>query len=148
MLFFAEQAEEPYSNAEVLMKNQLFIRILYLAAATGLVLTAFYMLDVVLLFVGVRRDQSSFFPSSNSRGEARIKKAATRKINKLLINADALHYDETERDDVRHSTSLNVPKQSRVSCAMLNYAIRGQDSEEVGVLVDVDDVTQWKAFQY
>lgn len=104
-------------------------------------MTLYYAADLALLFIyGNNKPQGNYwFTSSNTLGEARLKKAATRKLNKMILNAHELNNFDSKLSD---STSLQKKTSSRVlqtndvvDQTMLNYVLNGQTYEAAGGLM-------------
>ena len=99
---------------------------------TGLFLAALYFL--ALLGVLIYGSGATWLTPSSTQGEARLKQAATRKMNKLISNAHGLHEaigSETANALVRADSVSNQAltgsassSLSTVDKTMLNYVLR------------------------
>jgi hypothetical protein len=77
--------------------------------------------------------------TSNTFGEARSKKSAIRKINRMLLNACDMHSSDDGLDSAAvlpaTSFALSITNRPAVDRTMLNYVLRGQKLEDAGGLL-------------
>ena len=129
---YIDRAEKPYNVVMTVATSRFFRPTLQLTMAVGVVLAGFYFVNLVTV---VNKKMEALFRTSNTRGEARLKRAATRKMNSVLLNAHLLH-DHTRRkpttSDPRQletTTSISLSN-GMVDQAMLNYVLQGDRVEE------------------
>jgi hypothetical protein len=127
---YRAESEEPYDDAEQRVNQAYFIFYLYITLGAGLLLATYYLMCLIApLFKGI--GQSLFVPS-NTIGEFRIKKAATRKINTMLINACKLHDDSEPNNQGIIDSHSSARNGTFTDETMLNFVFRGNRSERAG----------------
>ena len=138
---FIQNATEPYNGAEERANRQFFSQLTYATASVGLLLVLAYIVQFLLTLTEhcQRRGRVHWlWLTSNTFGEARSKKSAIRKINRMLLNACDMHTfdDDVDAPAVNHPTSfaLSITNRPAVDRTMLNYVLRGQRLEDTGGL--------------
>jgi hypothetical protein len=132
---YINKSEEPYDNAEGRMNDQYFQLLLDITLVTGLVLAGYFFINLLVrIFNGTG---SFWFTPSNTQGEARLKKAATRKMNTALLNAHELHSridEQSSRSSTlsRRGVSSSMSSSSASDQTMLNFVLKGQKMESAG----------------
>jgi hypothetical protein len=127
----------PYNDAEERTFKLFWQPFKNLTLGVGLFLTLIFAwrLLVVLLF-NRGNDFSGRFKSltisSHLRGEYRLKQAASRKLNRMMVNAHSLHQADTAPDK---SVRASIGDNTFADRAMLNYVLKGQRVEKTGGIV-------------
>ena len=138
--FYIENSKEPYSDGEERANSAFFVYYLYITLATGLALFLYFFFNFLIT---ARYGSNSFVVTpSNLQGEARLKRAATKKLNKMITNAHSLHDGlEATKDcgvstralrSVEQATSGSVGSLSAADKTLLNFVLKGQTVEQVG----------------
>lgn len=139
---FEDRITEPFNPAEERVSEQFWNQLQLLPLVSGLVLAGLFVLQLVasVAYLSSNRLKVVMEPwvvSSNTRGEGRVKRAATRKINKLISNAYALHAladgardGSSEIDNVETTTRSAAPDKT-----MLNFVLYGEKRVPTGGLV-------------
>jgi hypothetical protein len=102
---------------------------------TGLLLAAYYFIRLVTVLIN--GNGAFWLTPSNTQGEARLKRAATRKINTALLNAHNLH-DHTAEQSSRASTlsergvASNMTSNPLADQVTLQFVLNGQKMENAG----------------
>jgi len=108
-----------------------------IALATGCLLVAVYIKEFLVSLVrttvkDVPRWLRAMVLTSNTKGEYRLKQAAARKINIMLMNAAILHAPSLPSDlEVKESKSTRDPV-AGADQTMLNFVLRGRKYELAG----------------
>jgi hypothetical protein len=137
---YRADTEEPYDDAEQRVNQAYFIFYLYITLGAGVVLATYYLICLFAhLFKGI--GQSLFIPS-NTVGEFRIKKAATRKVNTMLMNACVLHDSSEPMKQSLSDSRSTLRNGSSSDETMLNFVFRGNGSERAGGFL-----WTWELFQ-
>ena len=136
---YIAEAEEPYSAGEERATSRFFEGYLYITFFTGSALTLYFMASaIVIVFFGKRTEGRNYLMvPSNTRGESRLKEAATRKLNTMLQNAHGLHDldgKSCSSSGSQRLSSKSGPSNPTVDRTMLNYVLNGQRIETVGGL--------------
>lgn len=115
-----------------------FEPLLQVTRAVGLILGAAFGLQLLITLIvkyGRFERFHYFLSTSNEFGESRSKRAGTRKINRLLLNAFSLHdLDGISRPTNASLVNANTTNDIPVDRTMLNYVLRGQKLENAGGL--------------
>lgn len=93
---------------------------------TGLVLAIFYLFGFATTFYG--EGSTPWLTTSNTTAEGRLKKAATRKLNRALLDAQDLHLADLSQGDSTNAESSG----HSIDRAMLNYVLKGKKHSEAG----------------
>eukprot|EP00978_Attheya_sp_CCMP212_P033486 scaffold135240_cov62-Attheya_sp.AAC.3 len=123
---------ERFVNSKKFSSSQWTLRIV------GLFILLSLLLQLVLSLLGSQRIRNSeflskWFTTSAIRGSARTKRAATRKINRLLENAHSLHPEEISGTPSGLSKRSSLkPKSKGSEDTMLNFVLRGDMQEDSG----------------
>jgi uncharacterized membrane protein len=126
---YEQGIEPPYEGAEISVNGRSFYAAQWVTRALGILASLLILIQLFLALIGIRRIRASkllsaFFTTSHVRGTARIKKAATRKINAVLENAHKLHPKITSK----HCGPVANEE------TMMNFVLRGENFEECGGL--------------
>ena len=92
---YKEGTEPPYDGPRSTVEEDDYSGAQWVTRVIGLIVSLFILIQFVLAVIGSRRIRASnlmryLFDTSNDRRSARVKKAATRKINTVLQNAHNL----------------------------------------------------------
>ena len=146
-----------YEGVEELVESETFIWAVYLTTAIGSLLVLNYFLHFVIgvgrqwnLIEEVEGKDSSksfdvislFSTTSNVVGTARVKRAATRKVNRMLMNAREMHGPATteKTSETKEAESSQVAGESEAlhldqgDAVFQNYTLRGERSVPAGSL--------------
>lgn len=126
---YRAESEEPYDDVEKRVHQRYFVIYLYITLGSGLVLALYYLIRLVTVLF--KANGHSLFVPSNTIGESRIKKAATRKMNTVLTNACNLH-DDLEPKKPSDSRGWSMGKSTSADETMLNFVLRGNETKRVG----------------
>jgi hypothetical protein len=134
---FEETRDKPYNGAEDRVDRIFWQPFKNLTLGVGLFLAlvfAWRLLVILLSNWGKDFDGrlKSLTISSNLRGEYRLKQAATRKLNTMMVNAHSLHQVDTAPDK---SVRASIGDSSFAARTMLNYVLKGQQKEKIGGIV-------------
>jgi hypothetical protein len=128
---FERSIEPPYESGtpESSVNDLKFNATQWITRFCGSLVTLLVLIQLILALIGQRRIRASeffrnLFVTSHVRGTARSKKAATRKINTLLLNAHSLHPKKVS------GQASAVMKED----VMANYVLRGESFEDCGGL--------------
>jgi hypothetical protein len=129
--------EDPYNGAEQRVENTFWKPFKYLTVGVGFVLALIFAWRLLVMTLSnwckVSRGRfASLAISSNLRGEYRLKLAASRKINTMMVNAHSLHQADTVPDN---SVKGSIGDSTLADRAMMNYVLRGQREEKTGGIV-------------
>lgn len=103
---------------------------MYITLGAGLALAVYYLICLGASFF--KDIEHSLFVPSNTIGELRIKKAATRKINQVLSNACSLHEDSELMNQSARASRNSMRRASYADETMLNFVLRGSETKKVG----------------
>jgi hypothetical protein len=157
---YARSIEEPYETpAEQEVTKKFWPILITVVFVVGWVLVAVFLWQFIVQcfreMFGIPGGITKLMVTSNVRGEGRLKRAATRKLNKLILAALELHPPPggsggglvsglSQKAAARnHITSILSAKgvgtttgahTSRTRQTMLNYVLHGQKVERVGGL--------------
>jgi uncharacterized membrane protein YhdT len=160
---YARSIEEPYDTpAEQEVTREFWPLLITLVFGVGWLLVAIFLCQFLVQCVremfGITGCITKFMVTSNVRGEGRLKRAATRKLNKLIAAALELHPspgdgDGGDRGDgpqnattaaARHHTvsifntkgggGTTTGKNASLRQTILNYVLHGHKVERVGGL--------------
>jgi hypothetical protein len=134
---FEETTSKPYNDAEDRVKRTFWQPFKNLTLGVGFLLALIFTWRLlIILLVNWGKDfggrLKSLTISSNLRGEYRLKQAATRKLNTMMVNAHSLHQVDTAPDQ---SVRDSMGDSSFAARAMLNFVLRGQREEKIGGVV-------------
>ena len=114
-----------------------------LTLIAGVVVSASLALHVIVPFLVRHARWTTWLPrlldhvaaTSNVRGESLVKFASTRKLNRLLVNADVLHGLDSRENDRRALLAKRSTKRARRKVTdetMRNYVLNGSRKETIG----------------
>lgn len=138
---FKRGSSEPYNGPETRVNKKFFEPLCRVTLAVGVILAVVFVIQLALTMIAKSCQSDCFqywLSTSNAYGESRLKKAATRKMNRLLLHAFSLHdvNDTTRPNDASlTSRSSGMTYKTSADQTMLNYALRGQKIEESGGLI-------------
>jgi hypothetical protein len=126
---YEQGIEPPYEGPEIAVNEPTFYAAQWATRVMGILASLLILIQLFLALIGIRcirasKILSALFATSHVRGTARSKKAATRKINDVLENADKLHRKSTSK----HNGSATNEE------TMINFVLRGESFEECGGL--------------
>ena len=137
-----EWEEDPRGNeqTEKILESDAYQYIQYILLGVGVLLAALFILQII--FFAVRwtfarclkqvEILKEFISTSSARGDARLKRAATRKVNNLLMNADRLHQPNEILSGLSPSDSTMIVSSDQT---MRNYVLDEDRTEKVGGLI-------------
>jgi hypothetical protein len=122
---YMEGIELPYDGPASTVKDDDYSGAQWLTRILGLIVSLLILIQFIMAVIGTRRIRASnlmryLFGTSDERRTARIKKAATRKINMVLQNAHNLRPMST--------SAHNGPALTEE--IMLNFVLRGERRED------------------
>jgi hypothetical protein len=134
---FEETRSKPYNDAEERVGRMFWQPFKYFTLGVGFLLALIFAwrLLIISLFNWGKEFSGrlkSLTISSNLRGEYRLKQAATRKLNIMMVNAHSLHQVDTVPDK---SVRASMGDSSFADRVMLNFVLRGQREENIGGIV-------------
>jgi hypothetical protein len=134
---FEETRSKPYNGAEERVGRLFWQPFKNFTMGVGFLLALIFAwrLLVILLFNWGKVFSgrlTSLTISSNLRGEYRLKQAATRKLNTMMVNAHSLHQVDSVPDK---SVRASIGDSSFADRVMLNFVLRGQREERIGGIV-------------
>jgi hypothetical protein len=130
-----ERSEKPYDAGEERANSRFFGAYLYITMLAGLLLAAYYFISLVTVLIN--GNDAFWLTPSNTQGEARLKRAATRKINTALRNAQDLHDHSAEQSSPASTLSERGVSSSMTSSPLadqvtLKFVLNVQKMENVG----------------
>lgn len=99
----------------------------WITQASSIIVLIFTFKEFITSLVGVKRIRDSdfmskWFSTSNTLGVTNTKRAATRKLNKMMANAHVLHPSADDENDEKANSSDRT---------MLNFVLKGDSEEKV-----------------
>jgi hypothetical protein len=127
---------DPKNGAEKRVTSVFWNPLQNLTFIVGMVLAGIFLWHLVLVLSngdGTRCGGwfSSWVVTSNTRGEYRLKQAASRKLNTMLMNAHSLHQPGTSRR-ISAKPRARMSVSAATDQTMLNFVLRGQREENAG----------------
>jgi hypothetical protein len=131
------RGEPPYNDAEKRVDKTFWKPFKNLTMGVGFVLTLIFAWRLLVITLSNWRKDflgrfASLAISSNLRGEYRLKLAASRKLNTMMVNAHSLHQADTVPDK---SVRASIGDSTLADRAMMNYVLRGQREEKTGGII-------------
>lgn len=140
LTFAAREESNPATNPEKIVRDDNFLIVVYTGLASGGFLTLIYFFYFLVV---ERKEHGHDFSegrvaavlaqSANERGTSQMKRAATRKINKMFRNARRMHGDMKETDA---ASSLSMSKTLDFAqgwgddqAVFQTYVLYGEDKE-------------------
>ena len=128
---YKKRVDEPYADqTEKTVTEPKYAGAEWVTRVIGCIVAGLIVVQFLLSIVGnrrIRQDKfrvSKLFLTSASYGTGRMKRAATRKINRLLQNANDMKPKSLSND---RKKDLDVSEE-----VMINYVIRGESFEDCG----------------
>ena len=140
LLWYRESKEVEDAQPEVQQRAQQvgFAAVVYVTTCSGLFLAFTYFMHFLIPFARSKGYEllpkhkwaEYFSTTSEVVGSARLKRAGTRKVNGILINARAMHRTTTALEKSDHPSKSFLKSES--DGVFQNYTLRGERFEETG----------------
>lgn len=133
---FEEGRTEPYNEPEELVGSPFWQLLRLTTFVFGAALFLVFCFHLLINLFRKRRQTvgriNTFFSTSNTHGDIRLKQSASRKVNSMLCNALSLHASDSPQP-IPSVVSMHLThKQLDMDRTMLNYVLRGQQEKTIG----------------